>query len=307
MLTPDLVWKIYQVESYSDFCEKIARPFILPTALPQGFKEDLNIVHKLLVHSYYEPKFVDVAMLQATVSLEKILRHHYSQTFNSNKKLNLDGLIKHFTESNHFEYSNSKEVLDIFRKLRNKKVHDLEPSGGLIVKDWIYTLVNFINDLYEDPQLRANRLLEKVRLQNAIDTLFVNGATLEYKQNTYILFDTRVVFVNNKLNPATIWLALWCTFDLEPYRDGVHHYLLSPLKLAISSPNLLDTNRLEAITTDNDKITIKAIISEPFKSIYSNWMNEAQSLPNLDFVMKFKYNSLSEFTEKALADFYTTP
>lgn len=115
MPTAHWVWDVYEgVDSYADFCEQIAKPFILPPALPKNLKEELLVVHKLLQHAYFECRFIDTALLQTSVLFEKVLKNHFQETEGKAYKGNLEKLINHFVSKNHFEFSNANNVLHVY-------------------------------------------------------------------------------------------------------------------------------------------------------------------------------------------------
>jgi hypothetical protein len=307
MLIADSVWEAFGAKSYEEYCTKIAKPFILPTALPQPFKEELLIVHKLLEHAYFECKFIDIALLQTTVLFEKILKHIYCEVEGKESKDNFYGLIEYFADRHYFEASNAKTVLHIFRDIRNKKVHALKPPGGLLTIQWIYDkLIYHINDLYEDRQLREERLEERKKLQILLSTITSGGATLEINGKSYILFDAKVLFINNKKKPADIWIAFWPTYDLTPYLDGKHHYSIKPWTFKISDPVIINTNCIEVKNDKGERMVLNGELEEIFSFLYSDWLQKANALPNFQLALQLKDSISSDLMSEILNEFYST-
>ncbi|WP_114778725.1 hypothetical protein [Botryobacter ruber] len=306
--TADWVWDVHEgVDSFADFCEKIAKPFILPPALPEKLKEEFLVVHKLLQHAYFECRFIDIALLQASVLFEKVLKSYYQETEEKNYKGNLQGLINHFVANNHFEHTNANEVLHVYRDIRNRKVHDVNAPNGLLMIRGVYRLIYFVNELYEDQNLRNQRANETKHLQSVLNQLIPCGAALEIEEGRYVLvYDAKVLFINNKKQPSEITVAFWPEFDLKPFLDGVHHYALKPLVKKVHSPNQISTNVLELMEQDDKKIRINGELIEPFKMMYNNWLKQALSLPNVQLVMQLKESFDNEEMEKVLNEFYST-
>lgn len=307
--TADRVWDIFEgIASYADFCKSIAKPFILPPALPENLRQELLVLHKLLQHAYYEYRFIDIALLQALVLFEKVLRSFYEATEHKASDGRLYDLLNHFTQKGHFEFSNSKEVLHALRDMRNRKVHAKDAPSGLLMIQRVYRIINFINELYDDQLLRRQRIEDTKRLQAILSNLVSGGAALEIGKNRQlILYDATVFFVNNRKQPPKMAIAFWPEFDLAPYMDGVHHYTLSPLVKQIHSIKEISSTVVELSAADGEKLCLNGELTFPLRIMHDNWLAQALSLENVRLVMQVKRSSLNQVLEEALREYYTTP
>jgi hypothetical protein len=303
----DWVWNVYDgVDSFTSFCEIIAKPFILPSTLPEKLQEEFGVVHKLLQHAYFEYRFIDIALLQTAVLFEKVLKSYYQETEGKVYNGNLKQLINHFVSKNHFEFSNAHDILHVHRDIRNRKVHDIDAPNGLLMIRGVYRLISFINELYEDQNLRKHRKEETAQLQSILDRLIAGGASLEIEKGSYVLlYDATVLFLNNKKMPSEITIAFWPEFNLQPYQDGLHHYQISPLIKKVYLPEQVDENILELSLSSDQKLTINGVLDEPLKWMSEAWFKQANSLPNLQTVMQVKNSFLNDEMEKVMNDFYS--
>ncbi|HEY1039742.1 MAG TPA: hypothetical protein VGF30_10075, partial [Bacteroidia bacterium] len=85
---------IWDAPDVKTFKEQWLGELYLKPEVSEEIREQAFIINKLLLHSYYEYDFIDIAMLQGIISFEKALRIRYSELENkSARKLNLGELI----------------------------------------------------------------------------------------------------------------------------------------------------------------------------------------------------------------------
>jgi hypothetical protein len=144
----------------------------------QDVKEAFKIIHKLMVHSYYEYLFIDVAVTKALQTFEMALKLRYKELNNKewNKKSPLEQLIEWFRKRDFFE-RDDKNYFDHVRGTRNYLSHpERHHFGGSFWFHWISTTIDLINDLYDEVDLRRQRRAITSDIGEKLDTFIINGA-----------------------------------------------------------------------------------------------------------------------------------
>jgi hypothetical protein len=77
-LYPSEVWSVViGCDTFENFQKKMVPVFSTHEAIPEMIKRRLLVIQKLILHSYYEYEFIDVALLQAFQTLELALHLKY--------------------------------------------------------------------------------------------------------------------------------------------------------------------------------------------------------------------------------------
>jgi hypothetical protein len=285
-LKKDSIWEFFDdTPSFEEFQKNVLETIFLKQQVPDNIKSEISVIEKLLLHSYYEYDFIDLALSQAVFTLEKCIRIRYTATTGkANKKLLLSELIDWCFENNYFETQN-KEILTQLRGIRNSKVHNEEPSkGGLAYLKKVYSVFHLINDLYEDPSLRILRR-EKIRkLQTNLNELLKNGLIINYKGKRSIIFKVDVIFFNNKHESNTVSLVIWPIFDIEPYRNNKYR---KPYSFDIEVTNLIfDKDYLRCHDITNGKeIILERITDETNTNRFTKWREGLIAFENMNSVL----------------------
>jgi hypothetical protein len=148
-LKNDMIWEIVQgAENFESFQSNLLRPINVKPEIPEDIRRNIEIIQKLLVHSYFEYDFIDIALLHANITLEKALKIRYKEIENNNKRLHFEKLVDWLYNSGHFKVYN-REILDIIRDIRNRKVHETKNSVlGMAFIGRIYGIIDLINYIY---------------------------------------------------------------------------------------------------------------------------------------------------------------
>jgi len=167
-LEKDPRWNVYkdQTTSIEEFEKNILPIFYLNKKAPDDVKKSLRVLYKLLVLSYYEYEFVDIAAGKTMHIFEMALKLRYKELNDQpwNSKKPLKSLIDWFQAENYFEISHSG-YFDHIRNVRNYFSHpERHTLGGISIFHLIRDPIDLINDLYEDRELRQKRheLMNKV-------------------------------------------------------------------------------------------------------------------------------------------------
>jgi len=182
----------------------------------QDVKEAFRVVHKLLVHSYFEYLFVDVAVTKALQTFEMALKLRYKEINNIewNNKYPLKQLIEWF-RGYHFFEREDKAFFDHVRNTRNYLSHpEKHHFAGAASFHWIGTAIDLINDLYENVELRKQRLLLSSEIKDNLELFLKKGAKLIFKGSQVYVYSCGHVLVNNKVNPVKVHFTLFKIRDI---------------------------------------------------------------------------------------------
>lgn len=149
-LTVHLVWTVViGAESFLSFQNNFVPTYTFSNSVPKDIRDEASLVHKLLLHSYFEYEFIDIALTQAIISLEKALKtRYYEITGNNPDNKILEKLIKWAVDNGYIKQQN-KGFIDTLREIRNRKVHATEKSlGGMAYIRTVYATLDFVNDLF---------------------------------------------------------------------------------------------------------------------------------------------------------------
>jgi hypothetical protein len=176
----------------------------------QNVKEAFQVVHKLMIHSYYEYLFFDVAVTKALHIFEMALKLRYRELNNDEWKKNdsLKNLIEWFRKRNFFEREDEK-FFDHVRNTRNYLSHpEKHHFKGMTSSHWIRTAVDLINDLYEDIELRKQRRILTDQARHEIDLFLKNGGKLILKGVPELVYACGHILINNKVKPTNVHFTL---------------------------------------------------------------------------------------------------
>jgi hypothetical protein len=193
------VWDLYDDRTSS--LEKFIENFVPAMKLRKEVSEDViktyKIIKSLIIHSYYEYEFIDVAFTKMLQTFEMALKIRYRELnekeWSKNKRL--ADLIEWFRTKEYFEV-NQKEYMDHIRNARNAFSHPQSHSfGGIALFHWFDTITDLINDIHEDVENRKKRFAEIKLLNESIKDLIKNGSKINLKGESHLIYDAGVLFV----------------------------------------------------------------------------------------------------------------
>ena len=212
ILFRDRRWDLfYNDESIEEFVNRLPNIY-LHNAVQQDVKESFRVVYKLLVLSYYEFSLVDVAVTNALHTFEMALKIQYEEL--NSKKWNgyLVNLIDWFLDRNFFERTD-KKFFDKVRKMRNDLSHP--ERHNYLGKTWfpyINTVIDLVNDIYEEMQLREQRRHLADGIKNDLEFFLQKGAKVYFDGGKMLIYDHSDVLVNNYVAPINVYFCLLPAF-----------------------------------------------------------------------------------------------
>ena len=219
MLNRDSRWNIFYGEiSFEDFANDKMSFIEFKKEVNQEIVDSFKIVHKLLIHSYFEYQFIDIAVTKSLHLLEMALKLRYSELNDGLKPkptLKLPHLLEWFRSRNYFEID-YQPFFDQVRKVRNHLTHpERNNLFGTVGLPWLNTVVDLINDLYEDINLRDDRKAKESEFNESLASFLKIGARIKYLGGETYIYSQGPVVVNNKVNPIQTTFSLFPIFSVN--------------------------------------------------------------------------------------------
>jgi hypothetical protein len=257
----DSRWNIFYNDiSLEEFTnDKIPKIEFKPEVNPE-IVESFKLVRKLLIHSYFEYQFLDLAVTKSLHLFEMAMKLRYSELNGSAKwKSNapLQQLIDWFRTREYFEIEHES----FFKQIRFVRNHLTHPErnnlAGTVGLPWLNTVIDLINDLYEDINLRKERKRLEFEFHEQLTSFLKNGAKIKLPDGETYIYSQGSVVVNNKVNPIRI------TFSLLPVFDVNSSFHLQPIVINVNESQFnFDSDEIELMDINNDLVLIKKDLDE---------------------------------------------
>jgi hypothetical protein len=267
-------WSVFTVpDTYQEFCASThCIPEIrLKAEVNDDVKGKFRIVRKLLEHSYYEYEFYDVAAVNAVFTFEMALNLRYTEITKEKWRKNLEKLIEWFNSRSYFEVYNPG-FLEYIRQVRNNFAHQQgNHFAGPMKRHHIEYSINLINDLYEDPQLRIERMTLMRELEAKIKAINTKGLKIWFNDgSSQLAYMARPIFVNNKLSPNEIYFLFSPLFYMPKPLE--HGRLYDAPTIGITANTVkYEENAIIFQDVEFDAIRIAAIDNEKDIKEFTDW------------------------------------
>ena len=171
--------------------------------------------------------------------------------------LKLPHLLEWFRSRNYFEID-YQPFFDQVRKVRNHLTHpERNNLFGTVGLPWLNTVVDLINDLYEDINLRDDRKAKESEFNESLASFLKIGARIKYLGGETYIYSQGPVVVNNKVNPIQTTFSLFPIFSVN---SSTH---LQPIIINVNEGQLkLDSDEVNLIDINNDQVLIKLDLDE---------------------------------------------
>lgn len=211
LLFPDPIWKASTFDAFV----AAYPPFRYHPLVPEVIRKRLNAVHKLLLHSYFEYEFIDIAYLRAVQIEEMALRLRHEELgspplsgspqkrpLRSPSLHNLlvwaeqTGLLEERDTGPSWRKMEMKRI-DMQRELRNLTVHaSANEQAGMVKLHLLYRVMDFVNELYEDPDLRRRRHTLEDEFQQVLNRVMQHGAILTLNGKRWLVFHAEILLAS---------------------------------------------------------------------------------------------------------------
>lgn len=275
---------VWDVPNLEEFKKRLLEDVFLKKEVPEEIKEQLKVIEKLMIHCYYEYDFIDVAMLQAIITLEKALKIRYEELGNTlTKRTSFEDLINWALDKQLFEDLNP-DLYHGLRNIRNEKVHKSKSGkGGILYLKGVYRIFDFVNDLYEDVDLRVKRQSECKNLQEEFEKRYPNGLIFTLGDKRWIGYKVVPAFINNKKTVPELSLSISRIFDPNKY-SGNYGKPDNCIELAVKNWRF-EENGFNGIDLENNLEFNINNINDPINmDKYLIWRNACEEKGNFSLV-----------------------
>lgn len=288
-LTKDERWEAWSKNSFEYF-QKMASAFSFIPQVPETVKKRFETVSKLILHSYFEYEFLDVALERALFTFEMSLRIRYEEIHGSKpidkkgKDWDLFSLIRWASGQGLFEMNESS--VQSLRDLRNVAAHPKEPQlFGHLSLHGIHKIVEIINGLYEDVEVRKARQQEEARIQALLEEHLKNGGELDLENARLIIFKASLLYFDNKSASPKYYFLFWPIFDPSPKDNSVK--ICEPIVYESREWELTDGVFRFRSETDGRELKLRRITNSENALRYEKWKKDFEAS---DFPLTFELN-----------------
>lgn len=287
LLTPDTRSSGYK--SLSDYCNRAIAPFFFRPEVPDVIRKQLATVHKLLIHTFYEYEFFDIALVRATQIFEMALKTRYAEIEGiqyaelqkPKKKISLFELI---------EWADKIGILELpepfvqnLREIRNHVTHgDPTHLMGFPSLTVINLIVDFINDLYEDIGIRERRHKIEREIQQVFTEITEHGSILTLGHTRLVTFQAKMLVCMIEDDAISCHAGFFPIFDARK----INHSFSTPdpIMVKFCSYEFIDES---FILTDGsgNKVRIESISDDANSNKYNDFLSEFNKNPILGGVL----------------------
>lgn len=213
------VWDGMGISSLAPF-ERIVSRISLKPVIPQDIVKRVEVVKRLILHSYFEYEFLDAALTNTVLTFEMALKIRYREIENrsADKSMDLNKLIK--WAADRYLFDDEEQIIQNLREIRNEIAHpDRYSLMGYLSIDMIQRTIDIINGMYEDIELRKSRIRVEKETNSQLKEFTENGAILELKGIRLIVFLGILLWYDNTLKTEKFYFLFWPIFNPIP-KDG---------------------------------------------------------------------------------------
>jgi len=283
------VWSNWGITSLEKFKSWLPDLKFNP-AVNEDIEKQFEIIKKLLLHSYYEFDFLDVAFVYTSIVFELALRIRYKEIKQEDgSKKKLKQLIVWGSKEGLFE--TDEPVIQAMRQLRNILVHPRKDQKfGISVLDAIPRTVDVINGMYEDIELRKKRATIERKIDEDLIHFSKSGLILEQYGTQHIIFLARLLFHNNKVEPCLNYWLFWPIFDPKEHDGGID--VSNPIMVTSADFSTdKDGYRISDIRKNRD-LLLRKIANPEQATVFENWRKEFNKRSMLQHVVNFNVAKL---------------
>jgi hypothetical protein len=144
--------------------------------------------------------------------------------------------------------------------MRNYWAHPERHSfSGPINIDWVRNSIDFINDIYEEPDLRFARFQIRDSISKKLQSLLKNGAHLISSNLNEVIYDAQILFIDNKVSPVLHYFAFYPT-DVDHGDNSIRKKFI--LSVSEDFQFSASGNELTIMNIESGKPTVVKVLSD---------------------------------------------
>jgi len=275
-LEKDDRWEGWLKSSFEYF-QNMVSAFTFVNQVPEAVVKRFEIVRKLILHSYFEYEFLDVALERTLFIFELALKTRYYEIHSkkpTGKNSKLVNLIKWASEQGLFD--DDESAIQSLRELRNDMAHpEKDQLFGHLSLHGIHRIIDVINGLYEDVNLRKSRQHQETKVQSLLDEYLNNGAELELQEVRLIIFKASLLYYDNKVVPSKCYFLFWPIFDPTPRDENVN--ICEPIVLSSNCWEFTDDSFRFKSDVDNQEAKLRRITKSENALKFEKWRKDFEA------------------------------
>ncbi len=278
----DNIWKCWNIHSKQDFDHFLPRIEFHPQ-VDKEVTQRFDLVRKLIHHSYHEYDFLDAAYERALLTLEMSLHRRHIELEGTPSEHTLTALISWGQNRGLFE--DQKRITDGLVNLRNHVGHlKAHYQVGYLALGLIQRIIEIINDLYEDDELRKKRKREIRCCQRILKQVVNDGAILEWQKQRLIIFRAELLWFENRLSPHRYYFLFWPLFDPIEKEESVK--ICDPLVICCDMWKTKENTLVFHEINDDGELRLLDLSKSEDECKYRDWKQlfDQSSFPLQQFV-----------------------
>ncbi len=277
LLTMDETWTVFDKVSTDrgEFINKFVPEIYLRPEVHSDTRENFRLIRKLLEHSYFEYKFYDLGALKTMITMEMALKLRYQKINNEKwgKEKKLVQLFKWFEDRNYFEVYNP-EYLKSLRTIRNVMAHPYEHTySGPHSSFLIQHVIDLVNGLYEDPELRKQRMVKTMSIISFLEG-YKEEIKVYGKDNIYLAHRAWPGFLNNKGGKEILHFYYKPWYKIPEEYLTTNQWGLSPTVYFKATSYTINQDHLLLKDESGDELMIGAITDQHELEEFRRWRQE---------------------------------
>lgn len=275
-LPMDPIWEIFGevTENYSRFKTKFVPELYLRPEVPEDVRSSIEIARRLTEFSYFEYKFYDEALLKVMTSFEMALKIRYYELTKEEwdwKRKGLKQLIGWFNERNAFEVENP-DFLDVVKDVRNQLAHpDRHNFSGPHCRTLMENVVDLINDIYEDAELRMKRMEPTRRISEWLNR-YRQGVFCQLNNTGYLACSAWLAFIDNKTVPPEIHFYFSSICDVGESERQANTWINPPIYYFKASTVVIGNEKILLSDNQGNMLSVSADIAEDQQKELTEWI-----------------------------------
>ncbi len=221
-LKSDDRWKVHRIGSFEEYKARCGRIIRLRKEVPEDVRRRFEVIDRIVQLSYFDWRLPDVAVNQALFTVEMALKFRYKDITGNEAPNGMAKLLDWAIKTGLCE--DRESTVMALKDIRNSSAHPKEDSFiGSFAFPLLPVLVQFINELYDDVDLRKERQKIQLDMNSCLAHFERDGSILTINGCRTIVFIATLLFVENRSGKITYYAAFSNIFDPSSDVEGRIH------------------------------------------------------------------------------------
>ena len=272
LLKPETLWQgLYQIQTLDDFV-KAYPPFQCHPFVPDFIRKQLEVVHRLLLFSYFEYRFLDVSLARVLQVAEMALKIRYKELEKRDppKRIGFKPLVEWADRRGLWKRKGIGSIYCVISETSRftPKQRDLVASS---FSDTIYSVGDYINALYDDVNIRFERHRIECELRKSLDWFLRDGAVIALNGVQHLVYRAQVIYCVIHGDVHEIHVGFNPTFDSREQDGGFN--IADPIFCIFRTYTIRDS-RIDFMNAQGEFAILRKLLSEKEHIEYRAFIEE---------------------------------